>query len=97
MVASSPNNASLQNYKTNINSLAKNFGARNANTIVTNVARAPLPQFLRAYDAFLKDHANLSNALSAKLKSMTGTKANAAVKLKMKEAQNARRSESNRG
>lgn len=97
MVASSPNNASLQNYKTNINSLAKNFGARNANTIVTNVARLPRTQFLRAYDAFLKDHANLSSALNAKLRNMSGTNANAAVKLQMKQAQNARRSESNRG
>jgi hypothetical protein len=97
MVASSPNNSSLQNYKTNINSLAKNFGARNANTIVTNVARAPRTQFLRAYANFLKDHSNLSSALNAKLRSMSGTNANAAVKLQMKQAQNARRSESNRG
>jgi hypothetical protein len=97
MVASSPNNSSLQNYQKNINSLAKNFGGRNANTIVTNVARAPRTQFLRAYAAFLQDHANLSGALNAKLRSMAGTNANAAVKLQMKQAQNARRSESNRG
>jgi hypothetical protein len=95
MVASSPNNSSLQNYQKNINSLAQAFGARNANAIVTNVARAPRTQFLRAYANFIRDHANLSNTLNAKLRSMVGTNANAAVKLSMKQAQNARRSEMN--
>jgi hypothetical protein len=95
MVASSPNNSSLQNYQKNINSLAQAFGARNANAIVTNVARAPRSQFLRAYANFIRDHANLSNTLNTKLRSMAGTNANAAVKLSMKQAQNARRAEMN--
>ena len=97
MVASSPNNSSLQNYQKNINSLAQAFGARNANAIVTNVARAPRTQFLRAYANFMRDHANLSNALNTKLRSMVGTNANAAAKLGMKQAQNARRAEMNLG
>jgi phospholipase/lecithinase/hemolysin len=85
----------LQNYQKNINSLAQAFGARNANAIVTNVARAPRSQFLRAYANFIRDHANLSNTLNTKLRSMAGTNANAAVKLSMKQAQNARRAEMN--
>jgi len=97
MVASSPNNSSLQNYQKNINSLAQAFGARNANAIVTNVARTPRTQFLRAYANFMRDHANLSNALNTKLRSMVGTNANAAAKLGMKQAQNARRAEMNLG
>jgi len=94
IAASSPSNRSLQNYQKNINSLAQAFGARN---VVTNVARAPKAQFLRAYADFLRDHANLSNALNAKLRSMVGTNANAAVKLSMKQVQNARRAEMNIG
>lgn len=97
MLAARPNIASLQDSKRKINSLAQGFGARNANTIVTNVARAPRAQFLRAYTDFIRDHANLSNALNTKLRSMIGTNANAAVKLGMKQAQNARRAEMNLG
>ena len=97
MVASRPNIASLQDSKRRINSLAQGFGARNANAIVTNVARAPRTQFLRAYANFMRDHANLSNALNTKLRSMVGTNANAAAKLSMKRAQNARLAEMNLG